>query len=324
MTRKKKAATSAARGKSQCLHCSVATANECGPDGVRTLCADCCGKYRHGALTIFQKANGKCSVKAEKAVRAVTKYEFLSTKPDGKSYSTNHIRLNPVVLQATPVKAYYENTPAENNTAQLSSVYNTRPAGGKRPRQEPVLCVVADEKGTRPAVDNVPESVAKRHCARAAANDVVCIDHSGSSVPASANAHRSLRENADNTNGKASGTSAAEHSTSGAGLHVNNTQGVQKMTRNGRWHSVKACYMSERGVRLVHRFKLEESPHYETLLLGLKFIFKIEGKVGVFYEDDEGDQISLTSDNEMMELFDLARKHSISPIRMKVVLRGSS
>lgn len=32
--------------------------------------------------------------------------------------------------------------------------------------------------------------------------------------------------------------------------------------------------------------------------------------------------MSLTSDNEMIELFDLARKHSISPIRMKVGGRG--
>lgn len=319
MTRVKKAAKS---NTARCFYCSAHNAIECGPDGVRTLCTDCCDKYCKGTLSIYQKVNGRCSVKSEKAVSMVQKYEFLSTKPNGTSYSRNHIRLNPVVLQVAPLKPQPKSDPGEDSIGQLPPAHNTRLARGKRPRQEPVLSPLLDEKDVYHGGNNAPGNLAKRHCARPTADAVTTVVHDGSSVPVFANPQPLSCAPTVSVNEGAREGLFTEQSVTDARLWVDAEGAAQRVGRGGRWHSVKACYKLEGGSRVVHRFKLEENPHFEILVHGLKFIFKLRGKVDVFYDDDEGDQVSLTSDNEMLELFDLARKYSLSPIRMAVVLGG--
>lgn len=87
--------------------------------------------------------------------------------------------------------------------------------------------------------------------------------------------------------------------------------------------SVKAYFTrgSDVSNSYICRFKLNASLPFEGLVRELQLLFKINDLLYVFYIDGEGDEVSLTSDNEMLELFDIVRRSGISPVRMKVMPR---
>lgn len=89
--------------------------------------------------------------------------------------------------------------------------------------------------------------------------------------------------------------------------------------------SVKAYFTRDGDVNnsSICRFKLNTNSSFEVLLHELRRAFKVGGLLCVFYIDDEGDEVSLTSDNEMLELIDIVRRNNIFPVRMKVIPRAA-
>lgn len=85
--------------------------------------------------------------------------------------------------------------------------------------------------------------------------------------------------------------------------------------------SVKAYFTRDGDVvnSSICRFKLRANSSFDVLIRELQLSFESDSLLYVFYIDDEGDEVSLTSDNEMLELFDIVKRNGISPVRMKVV-----
>lgn len=328
-----------------CLRCGKSTANHCGPDGKNTLCFSCFDVYKNCNLQLYQSAIGRVSVLPKNGVLKVKDYEFLNERPGEKTLSLEHIMRNPVVLllekfEEPPVPMKGNSTAEGSALPPVSYVRVTTHAdmqkNKKRLRTEPkpspsVQRVSRSMEGggngdsgpatkkRRLSVNEAPVQTDGRNApasdemGKGQKDDVICVDDDG--------------RNATVDGGVGPGAVVRK----AGGITLNNglvrlTNGNLLPDREGAngvrlIHSVKACFTSREGKRLVHRFKLEENTSFKAFAHGLSYIFGIKKDVDVFYIDDEGDEVSLTSDNEMLELFDIVRKCRISPIRIRVELR---
>lgn len=69
---------------------------------------------------------------------------------------------------------------------------------------------------------------------------------------------------------------------------------------------------------LCRRFYLEYRTPFEVLKARLKEFFQVKSDFSVSYKDNDGDQIPLTTDNEVVEMFAVSRRHSICPVHITV------
>lgn len=326
-----------------CFRCGKSIADHCGPDGKNTLCLSCFNVYKDCNLQLYQSANGKVSVLAKNSVLKVKDYEFPIEKPGERAYSLDYIWLNPVVLL---VENFEEPPMPVNESSQagrlalepISYVRVTTHAGmtsnRKRSREEferspsvqKVLWSAEGREGgnDRPTSDKARGSFAGERADVNRRKILASTDH------VKKRANEAVRTGSGCTSASDTGSADFGQLTGNTvNLGLNNRpvrlNGVSPSSSKANGvcaiHSVKASYVSVEGKRMVHRFKLEEKPCFRVLLHGLKYIFEVKEDVDVFYTDDGGDEVSLTSDNEMLELFDVVRKCRISPIRIKVAPR---
>lgn len=81
--------------------------------------------------------------------------------------------------------------------------------------------------------------------------------------------------------------------------------------------SVKTCLDGPR--KEFFWFKVDSNHTYSEFIVGILRTCRCSGPAHVFYEDDEGDQVMLTSQNEFTEMMDLLESGAIRALSVRIV-----
>ncbi|CDF35668.1 unnamed protein product [Chondrus crispus] len=81
-------------------------------------------------------------------------------------------------------------------------------------------------------------------------------------------------------------------------------------------YAVKAEYRRE-----IHRLTISRSASFLELRRKMEEVFQLSEKVCLAYRDNEDDYITISTESDMRELFGLADKYSLNPIRVRLVER---
>lgn len=96
---------------------------------------------------------------------------------------------------------------------------------------------------------------------------------------------------------------------------------VEECSSEQQQLSMKASHKSKEGVLFVRRFAIQPGISWESFRDEVCKIFKVSDALDMTYVDEEGDTITVSSDIEMEMMFAIARKHSISPIRINMTAK---
>lgn len=85
------------------------------------------------------------------------------------------------------------------------------------------------------------------------------------------------------------------------------------------FYSVKATRRTSTGTAAeVHRFSVPGDVTFDLFETGIKGLFGLASRLKLAYLDDEGDDVIVTSSNELAEMFTLADRAALSPLRITV------
>lgn len=264
-----------------------------GPDGFKTLCTPCSKRYVRHQLVLFQSSDGRVSAEAKPGWKPVAITGFQISEKDGtRILSTPAVRPMTTTEVSTSPDTCVEYVPAppcQTSISPQQSESRTSPSIALNIQKEEIP--KRDEgQGTRVFLD--PEqalSETSRTLLRIidANENEACkalLDLERNHVVAP----DSVKEESDTEN--------------------------HEMT-----HSVKACCKSEGGVFLVRRFTISCGLTFDEFANHLRDLFKLSGSINITYEDDEGDNVTVSSGLELRVMMSIARENSISPIRVTVV-----
>lgn len=82
--------------------------------------------------------------------------------------------------------------------------------------------------------------------------------------------------------------------------------------------SVKATLVTQAGPGAVHRFTMPVDASFESFERTVSGLFRLDMPFTVWYRDEDGDEVNVVSSNELAEMFVIAERETIWPVRLTV------
>lgn len=263
-----------------------------GPDGFGTLCALCFTRYLQMRLVLFRDVEGRLSAVANPGWEPVTITGFKKSKREQKRDLTAPI----VRVMSAEEVAKSADTCLEHVPPPESDKHSPQPSESRISPSYSVADGLEEITAVETTVDRGMQG--------------------GTGTDTNGRLH-DVVENFEVSKSIEAATS--KWKTDEAHLEPQSNE-VGRMFPGA--FSVKAACKTEGGVILVRRFTVEMGASFHHFQKQLQDLFKIEKPLGVTYEDDEGDDVTVSSSIELSVMLVIAEEKDISPVRVTVMPKG--
>lgn len=294
-----------------CLRCKKLSHPGCrsGPDGTRTLCEQCFSLYQRCQLTLFQQPCGIISVVRMPMTRAVGVKGFRRTTP------TQHY-LNPLVYLLHTGESHDRTEGDGGRKEDLNSHETDHDNEGQVAAAQGIrtgcLDVPTEKNMVKPAESSGLTSIEGQNGCDAEIDNYFAGPRSHGAIPPVVNGNSK-----EDAVGESNKEPLSDKGGSGSNSHGSTTI-ASADGKQGKLVSVKVSLVQRYVTKLTRRFSVQSDVGYKGLCLLIKQMFRAKRIRQVTYLDEDDDVVTVSSDNELAEMFSFACSRRISPIRVAV------
>lgn len=260
-----------------------------GPDGLKTLCTSCSHRYSRMGIVLYRNAESPVSALARPGWQPVAITGFKKAN----NGQTRDLRAPVVRAMSAEEVARSADTCLEYVPPLEASQHVYRPSVAQNSPPNSVAGMLGD---SIPVQTGASIGLQKSN---------VLITSRGS------------QETAEKFSaGRRIEAANAKRETDGVDLKLHSSEIGQNVLGA---ISIKAAFKTKEGVILVRRSTVENGTSFHRFLNQLRNMFNIEDALNVSYEDDEGDEVTVSSSVELLVMLAIAKEQGISPVRVTVV-----